>query len=675
MSYHTGTSTPSNTPSNTSASPRVAPNGYHYMPDGSLMADSAMAQAQAQAPMAQAPVVAPVAIPVPTPQARVAQVAQGRTRQRELAQLQAMQGQVSFTANTNTLQPAVTDSNVKFTTNIDNYIPQDQAPEGFHYMANGVLMANSDHPLIDVGVDVTKQITGIDLDLSSIEWTGETRVFTVKGAAGSFQMQVVNAAGQYYDFNTNLFQAAQAKFNGHIVEGVSRGSIVFPTVTGDDQYNIFIYALPGTSHVAYNEVRFGDDSIDVNSSTGSNSLMLQKVIYQFEELTLQLSFNNAVGSSVTVAGSSGTSSIVSNRNAYKAKTPFSFTFTASNGGGLRFLRQPTSNDALAFVEPVLGNPITLQGENIHPAVTATGKINVAVDNSTTVTVDGLSATPKVGDKFFITDGTNLSDLESQVVTAVGEGSITSATAVTIANDKSISFSNQVNYSWPINNFTNLIEKDMVFLGSALNTGVKVKSYEDSVQVFQGTKQEKKIIKNFQVAIKPTAPPTIVKGLVTVQAGQISFDTQLLLASAGTTVKIGGYGIGAISTLSGWEVRFTDLSVVLSTTTTTTTEATSAHATIAVSDKEGVINNFSTVSGIGINPLLPNPIITSGGGSDGGGDWVMNGVQTLESGTALTVNNTGKVATLTGNIEIIRAGTASKSLFFDINEILSATAPS
>ena len=107
-------------------------------------------------------------------------------------------------------------------------------------------------------------------------------------------------------------------------------------------------------------------------------------------------------------------------------------------------------------------------------------------------------------------------------------------------------------------------------------------------------------------------------------------------------------------------------------TTTTTEATSAHATIAVADREGVINNVSTVSGIGINASVANPTITSGGGADGAGDWVMGAVQTLENGITLTVGGTSRVATITGNIEVLNVQTSSFTLYFDIDDFLSAS---
>ena len=53
---------------------------------------------------------------------------------------------------------------------------------------------------------------------------------------------------------------------------------------------------------------------------------------------------------------------------------------------------------------------------------------------------------------------------------------------------------------------------------------------------------------------------------------------------------------------------------------------------------------------------------------------MSAVQTLESGVTLTVGNTGRIATITGNIEIVKAGTANQTLRFDMGKLLSTSAP-
>ena len=44
------------------------------------------------------------------------------------------------------------------------------------------------------------------------------------------------------------------------------------TFASEDQYDISLSALPGTEHAPYEEARFADGSLDINSSIGSNSL-------------------------------------------------------------------------------------------------------------------------------------------------------------------------------------------------------------------------------------------------------------------------------------------------------------------------------------------------------------------------------------------------------------------
>ena len=84
--------------------------------------------------------------------------------------------------------------------------------------------------------------------------------------------------------------------------------------------------------------------------------------------------------------------------------------------------------------------------------------------------------------------------------------------------------------------------------------------------------------------------------------------------------------------------------------------------------------MSRLSGIGINPALQNPLVTSGGGSDGAGDWTMDAAQTLENGITLTVENTGRIATISGNVEIVKAGVSDATIRFDIEKLLSTSAP-
>ena len=600
--------------------------------------------------------------------------------------------------------------------------------------------------------DQIKVITSFDIDLSDIKAATTTRSFNVRGYDGAtFSLEVKNEDGHYYNFTTKAFQSDIAKLdNKTIKNGSYIGAITFPTITDNDQYDIYLWAGANTVHAGYNEVRFDDGTLDINNSTGSNSRLLQKVAYQYVDLTLTLQGYSLNG---TVAGTMGTDTVTVTRRGSKTKTAFSFTTTAGATAAYRILRQPVANDILSFVSPVIGSdPIDLPGENIYPTARAafTGDdVNGAVTSGANVRMDAvdISANIAVGDKItspVTTDtvngdfsgGAEAITMDSAVATKMAVGDLvtgnayldareftvasidstnvfslsasaqiddgttltfsskvnrslttvsgfpvtatdfTMSQAIQFRDDQPLTFTPRMNYSWPINNYANILKEGMTVLADTnVTTDTLVGVYEDSVTIFPDTEKEQKIIKNQVPALGTLAQkPTIVNGLVTVQAGQIVFDKQQVLVLAGDTLKIGGYGEENVLDIYGYEVILSDLAITLTAPTTTTTEATSAHATIAVADREGVINNVSTVSGIGINPAVADPTLTTGGGLDGAGDWIMSAVQTLENGITLTVGNTGRIATITGNIEILRAGTSDQTIRFDVNRLLSTSAP-
>ncbi|MDA7802797.1 hypothetical protein N8997_03255 [Gammaproteobacteria bacterium] len=614
-----------------------------------------------------------------------------------------------------------------------------------------------------------KIIHGLNLDLSNIPASGETRNFIITTDKGSeFNLTVKdNTTGYYYNFVTNAFQATVSRLEVKTSNKSYSGSITFPAVTGaDDQYDVYLYALPGTRHVDYAEVRFPDGTLDLNGSTGSNSLMIQKVIYQYAAIDLTFRANSLTS---TTPGSTTSAEISNNIGRSKVKTAFSLTYTAATTAAYRILKQPTAGDIINWVQPTIGSaPIDLPGENIYPTARAvfTGDdVNGAVTSGAVVRLSNtdLSAVIEVGDKITADTTTDvltepgvgatikLTDVECNDMMAVGDRITSSAgnlqidnrvfliKAINVGSDTAVfeigdeggsaadnaivteldgvsvifspkvnrslttvtvvetggtatdftmsqdiqlrhgatlTFAPRKNYSWPINNFAHVLKEDMVVIpNSPIGTGVTLRKYQDTVTIFEGTTQEETIIKNEVQAVNATGAATVTKGVVTAQAGSIVFSSQQVLTLASDAVSIGAYGETGISLLNGWDVKFSDLAIALTAPTTTTTEATSAHATIAVADREGVINNVSRVGGIGINPSVQNPLITSGGGADGAGDWVMDAVQTLENGATLTIENTGRVATITGNVEVVKAGTSTLNLYFDIEKLLSTSAPS
>ena len=521
-------------------------------------------------------------------------------------------------------------------------------------------------------------ITKFELDLSSLPANGEARDITIVGDVGAeFILEIKNEDNYYYNFVTASFQSTKTNLETSLVTSVYKGIIVFPAITDNDQYDIYLYAKPGTKHADYTEVRFLDGSLDINSSIGSNSLMIQKVIYQYTALTLTLNGYSVGG---TVSGTSSSSTITTERGKSKTKTPFSFTLTAAATAAYRILKQPVANDVLSFLEPTVGSaPETLPGENIYPTITGANAVDGEVETSNRIVIEAnVDTIMSVGDRV---TGTGVPS--SSVVTVVALNPDTDnvkefsvSETVSISSGVDLSFSNQMNYRWPLDNIRAISSRMILVPATNTTTDTVVGDYKDTITIFAGTNEQKIITKNQAPALDTkNQAPTVVNGEVTVQPGSIIFDKQQVLALAGDALKIGGYGEEQILNVYGYDVAISNLVMTLSVPSTTTTETTSAHATIAVADREGIINNVSRVGGIGIDPSVQNPLVTTGGGTDGAGDWIMGAVQTLESGVTLTVENTGRVATITGDIEIIKAGNANATLRFDVNNLLSNSAPS
>ena len=581
-----------------------------------------------------------------------------------------------------------------------------------------------------------KVINEFKLDLSSLPALTSTRQFSVLGENGAgFDLEIKNEDSYYYNFVTNAFQAAKAGlYNQVIAGGYIEGNITFPTITDNDQYDISLTANPlTTKHANRAEVRFGDGSLDINSSTGSNSILLTKVIYQYVDQTL----------TITTYSPNGTIELASQVND---------TITLARGSAVN--EQAFS---IAFVTPAIGAaPINIPGENIYPTATAAfdgDDINGAITSGSVVRMDNtdLSAVIKVGDKITtpvttsnvngdFSGGATAITMGSAVATIMAKGdqvttgdpahmlnagvflvasldstnvfsldnsasianttelifsskinrSLTTVTVVEtsgVATDFTISqaiyfrdnapltFFNQKNYRWPISNYANIVKEQMVVEpGTNVTTDTSLAIYQDTVTLFPNTLQEEIIVKEEALAVSTIGiNPVITRGDVSTQAGNVVFDKQQILALAGDNVNIGGYGTTRLLDVSGYSVILSDLAIALTPITTTTTGAVDNSTSVPVTSRNGILDDVSTVSGIGINPALVDPTVDTGAGAvTGAGTLVLTAAQTLESGATLTFAGAGQTATITGNIQVVKAGSANQSIRFDVEKLLSIT---
>ena len=545
------------------------------------------------------------------------------------------------------------------------------APSGYHYMPDGKLMRNADMQI--------KNISGFVLDTSDIEEAGEVRSLVIEGDDGAeFILEIKNGDNYYYNFVTNTFQVAQAKLDKTMTGSSYTAQVNFPSVEDEDQYNVLLYAKPGTKHALYNEVRFADGSLDINSSSGSNSLMLQKVIYQYLDITLTIS--TAARTSAFTPSASTDNEITISSGKSKGKIPFTVTSTSATDESFVISVQPSSNNVYsAFTRVVGSSPVTLPGENIYPTDTGNDTLRAASGTLVTMT-EPVADTMRVGDR--VTG--MIQSIHAPVVTVVSmyptepnadPKQFTASESIDPTGLPLLYFKNQMNYSWPLDN-TNKITPGMLVTHSsgdgAIVADTVIGDYKDTLTILSGTENKKVITKNYASAIDyKGVKPTMVKGLVTNQTGSVVFSNQQQKLLAGDTINIAGYGEKYIADIDGYTVRFTDLAIALTKITTYTTSAVDNSVSVPVAARAGIRNTVSTVTGIGINPAFTAPTVNSGANVDAEGTIVLSAAQTLENGITLTFPGAGKVATITGNIEILKAGTSNATLYFDLEQLLTS----
>jgi len=479
---------------------------------------------------------------------------------------------------------------------------------------------------------MAKVIKNFKIDLSSVAAAGATRQFNVIGDDGAiFSLEIKNEDGYYYNFSTNTFTATHKRLKNKRIDGNAyNGFITFPSVGDPDQYDIYLYAesMHDTAHADYIEVRFGDGSLDINSSTGSNSNLLKKVLYQYDDVVVTLgaispkaSFQST-GNFVSMTVSS--ESLTVGRGRSSGKTAFTIAVTTATDKSLQIARQPTISDLTAYTSITIDSGVIIPGEDIWAGTVRSSGLVVAGDvtSGQNITMDDdVSATRwRVGDR--VTGAPSLDD-EVHLITAINVGS--NAKVFTIDNnafldeggvedDETLIFTPPYYYRWSVASGStihqlvpgmNLWTND-VLIGTGENT---ISSYEDTttytteIQGEDGSIEEVvNTVTNVSVpALDPSGfKPVITNGLVSQQRGNITFTNPVKNDLAGKTLRLFAYGPDAIKVIHNTEIKITNLKVELAETTTTTTAAVNNSTTIPVTERRGTVANVSTIDGIGID---------------------------------------------------------------------------
>ena len=527
-----------------------------------------------------------------------------------------------------------------------------------------------------------------NIDTNNLSSNGETRRFTITGDPYSvFSLEVRNEDGNYYNFNTELFQSSYTSLQNQILENTTTytNSIVFPTVTDADKYDFYLFADSSrlTKHEDYQEVRLGDGTIDINASRGSNSNLLRKTIYQTLGVTLTLSAESP--SSLTGWGSVSITNdtITSFSGKNTGKLPFKVVVTSAATRAITINRQPLPSDLSTYVTRTIGSaPVLINKEDQYPTVTNTDTVDGAVTSGIKVVMDNnVADNMSVGDRV-----TGNSDLDGSTVVTVAEldpdgdnpKEFSLSQAIAISDGTTLSFTNQKNYRWPVNNVFGLTE-GMLVRGTNVTSDTKISNYTESQVINSGTDIEQTIV-DFtlppidNVGAKPSISRNATSFVQTItQTGNVIFNNQQVLALASDSVKFYAYGSDQIFNLQGFDVILSDLKVELTEVTTTTTSGVSASTSIPVAERAGILDNVSTISGIGIDPKVADPTVASGAGTvSGAGTIVASAAQTLENGITLTFPGASRIATITGNITVNNVGDSNTTLYFDLEKFLNVT---
>tara|TARA_R110001583_G_scaffold51320_6_gene160345 strand:+ start:3086 stop:4909 length:1824 start_codon:yes stop_codon:yes gene_type:complete len=493
-------------------------------------------------------------------------------------------------------------------------------------------------PSITYNPSAMKTINSFNLDTKYIKAGGETRSFTISGDKHSrFNLEISRlpltgpaaSNSDYYNFNTGLFQSTKTGLNDEFMgENSYNGDITFPVLadlTKGVKYeiNLLVKDKFYTKHAEYIEVRFPDNSIDINSSTGSNSNVVQKEMYQAPDTRITIG-GLSPNATVTKTGSD-THVTTASIDKPVVNIPFEFTWTVTPLRSLTINRQPTANDITAKVTRSIGAAVTIDGDTITSPVTCR--------RWSMADIDGLQP-------------------GMQVVTSAIDGSAGTGNGFT----GSASIKEYLDQTTIFEGQENEYKVDNTRIPGVDTLGEKPTITRDAT----------------------------TKVATSVQTGNITFDQQASLHWAGDSVDIYAYGPQAIKQLTKYDFEFSDLAVVLTDITTTTTTAPSASATFDVTSAVGLAENISTVSGIGIDSEAINPTITrikslaSGTYTTGAtgypaGELTLGVAQTLESGITLSFGGTALVATLTGNIKVNNIGPENLSLYLDLEKFLTMNA--
>lgn len=287
-----------------------------------------------------------------------------------------------------------------------------------------------------------KIIRSFNIDTSSLPATAVMRSFTIIGDPGAvFSLVVKNGEVKYYNFeDTNstlgVFQTTRTRLLEAKIpdSGKYKGYINFPAVSDNDQYDIELWAEPhfDTKHIDYSEILNTDGTINTSKSFGSDSLLLQKTIYQYIDIDIRFKPDSKT---LDTNYKTMPDDIIISASRYSS-------IKQSHTANISWVIESNPSSTNTFALFVIRQPLETDFE-----IKINGQVDGAITSSTTIVLDSVD---NITEGMYIT-GTGITST-SPTITNVNKSTktITVSSAQTLTDERALVFWGEGRTS--INNF-------------------------------------------------------------------------------------------------------------------------------------------------------------------------------------------------------------------------------
>ena len=465
-------------------------------------------------------------------------------------------------------------------------------------------------------------INTFNIDTSDMQSAETNRSFIVTGEAGAkfmvFALQNPSSSSAqtlYYDFESQAFEAGHSDLNNNLIV----------TLTGTTYSNNINFASGGGEFVI--------KLIPLDNTTLQSNLQILTKEISKASADAVVTFKG--GTLTTSANTYATLPTTTSTGAVNTSNNFSFDWDITNSTvdayshGLRYTTT-TINDSFWYFQ---------ETDTVNVASPKTDTVDGAIDTATIVTLDNgyLRRDISKGDFVYgsgVTNGTTVGGLN-------------------LANELQFSLSASMSISDGVT-LTFVTPSPRVVVDDVTDLAV-------GMIIHEVTGTNSYLVGTPRISSIDTETKTL-----TLSSEQAFAD--------GITLYFRAVGAKYIKDAIGLELNFGEIDINPTTLTTTVRAAVSASTSVTLNATNGIGGgNFIGYTGLGVNNSSANKITSvtpDPDGTDGDGVMVVQLAQTLEAGAVLTFQDIYKVINFNGNININKYPTANRTIFLDLDKIIT-----